>query len=103
MINANGLKITAKYNSATNNDNLHIGATLYGIDDNGNAQWWNWGENPNCIWPSGNANTEVTKELKYTEKLYESNGGEWISHANGISYLQKDYPTGSENAHLREI
>ena len=95
MINANGLKITATYNS-TGANKLKIGATLYGIDENGKEQWWNWGENPDSI--NVSANTEVTSTLKYTEGLYET--GEWGIHDWGNT---KGYPTGSESAMLKQI
>lgn len=95
MINANGLKITATYNS-TGANKLKIGATLYGIDENGKEQWWNWGENPDSI--NVSANTEVTSTLRYTEGLYET--GEWGIHGWGNT---KGYPTGSESAMLKQI
>ena len=95
MINANGLKITATYKS-TGANKLKIGATLYGIDENGKEQWWNWGENPDSI--NVSAGEKVTSTLKYTEGLYET--GEWGIHDWGNT---KGYPTGSENAMLKEI
>lgn len=95
MINANGLKITATYNS-TGANKLKIGATLYGIDDNGKEQWWNWGQNPDSI--NVSANTEVTSTLKYTEELFETGSGGIHGWGN-----TKGYPTSSESAMLKQI
>ena len=95
MINANGLNITATYKS-TGTNKLKIGATLYGIDENGKEQWWNWGENPDSI--NVSAGEKVTSTLRYTEGLYET--GEWGIHNWGN---KKGYPTGSESAMLKEI
>ena len=95
MINANGLNITATYKS-TGTNKLKIGATLYGIDENGKEQWWNWGENPDSI--NVSAGEKVTSTLRYTEGLYET--GEWGIHDWGNT---KGYPTGSESAMLKQI
>ena len=95
MINANGLNITATYKS-TGTNKLKIGATLYGIDENGKEQWWNWGENPDSI--NVSAGEKVTSTLKYTEGLYET--GEWGIHNWGNKI---GYPTGSESAMLKQI
>ncbi|MGN0492912.1 MAG: glycoside hydrolase family 5 protein [Acutalibacteraceae bacterium] len=97
MINASGIKINAQY-ASTGNNKLRIGATLYGVDDNGNEQWWNWGENPDCIWPAVDACTAVIKSLNYNSGLYET--GWWGIYNWGNT---QGYPTGSENAMLKEI
>lgn len=89
MINANGIEVTAQYNTTGTNTKVIGSVALIGKDKK-----WKWGENPDALTVSTQS---AAKKFYYTSNCHDT----WA--LNGWSPSNKKFPTGTENATMQKV